>query len=420
MSKRVLIASYIFPPFPGIGGRRWAKFAKELARQGYQVDVIAARNPFGDSSPWAKDLADDNIQVHRLEPRFPRVLMMRPNNVADKVAYKLSLFKVKRATKGNYYDRAILWKDSFLRLAKRLIKQHEHTNLIATGAPFHVLHQASLIKMEHPELNFVADFRDPWTNNENFMGFDLLTDERREFEHVLEQKVIDRADTILTVADPMTTYLEGKRVNEATKFITLPNGYDPDDMPVAASRSRRSDQKIRFILTGTLYEHLSTAFGTFVSSLVALKEEEPAAFSAMQFDFYGDAPQTYRDQIQEAGIENVHFNDPIPLSDVYGQIGSSDICMLFLQDHLPFSFSTKFYEYLYMGKKIVVFSRPGETADFITKNQLGYAAGPENGKEVLLQIWADKQEDRLLLDSDFDVEEYSVARLTEQLTQHLR
>ena len=38
--KHVLLISYSYPPYPGIGGRRWAKFSKYLSRLGFVIHVI--------------------------------------------------------------------------------------------------------------------------------------------------------------------------------------------------------------------------------------------------------------------------------------------------------------------------------------------------------------------------------------------
>ena len=52
----LLLICLEFPPVRGIGGRRWAKFAKELARRGHPVHVIRSAGHAGQlDSLWATD-----------------------------------------------------------------------------------------------------------------------------------------------------------------------------------------------------------------------------------------------------------------------------------------------------------------------------------------------------------------------------
>ena len=50
--QHILLISYTFPPHPGIGGRRWAKFSKYLSKLNYIVHVIHVANPFDEDSLW--------------------------------------------------------------------------------------------------------------------------------------------------------------------------------------------------------------------------------------------------------------------------------------------------------------------------------------------------------------------------------
>ena len=56
VKKKILVVSYTFPPSPGIGGRRWAKFSKVLVQKGWDVDVIAAKITRDSESVWMKDV----------------------------------------------------------------------------------------------------------------------------------------------------------------------------------------------------------------------------------------------------------------------------------------------------------------------------------------------------------------------------
>ena len=72
------------------------------------------------------------------------------------------------------------------------------------------------------------------------------------------------------------------------------------------------------------------------------------------------------------------FNGVIPLKEVHQNISHSDACVLFLTDDINYSFSTKFCEYLYFQKPIIVFSKLGATTNFIEKNNLGLAIYPDD------------------------------------------
>ena len=88
--KKILIVTHIFPPTPGIGGRRWAKFAKYLSKTGNEVSVISAENHSIEKSQWEKDVLDSGIQVHRLPLLYPEILGTNPNSVFQKLHYKIA------------------------------------------------------------------------------------------------------------------------------------------------------------------------------------------------------------------------------------------------------------------------------------------------------------------------------------------
>ena len=115
MNKNILLLSYVFPPYPGIGGRRWAKFAKYLSRKGYTVHVICAKNPFSDISLWMKDVQNDpNIIVYPISPEYPSILLRKPVSVVEKIMYRFNDLRIRLAAKGNPYERAVFWRNEML------------------------------------------------------------------------------------------------------------------------------------------------------------------------------------------------------------------------------------------------------------------------------------------------------------------
>ncbi len=75
----ILLACYTFPPALGIGGRRWAKYAKGLAQAGHHVHVLCAEAvPGRAGSSWTEDVKHDRIHLYPLPRRYPKV-PRRPN-----------------------------------------------------------------------------------------------------------------------------------------------------------------------------------------------------------------------------------------------------------------------------------------------------------------------------------------------------
>lgn len=134
----LLLVCNRFPPNAGIGGRRWAKFAKELARRGHPVHVIrSAGTPGTLNSLWTADVQHPNIIHHTMPPRFPAVMTQWPlTSFRDKLRYWFWQRVHPLLTKGNYYDLGFRSRKDLLRSATRLIREQGIRQVIVTGAPF--------------------------------------------------------------------------------------------------------------------------------------------------------------------------------------------------------------------------------------------------------------------------------------------
>src|SRR5690554_1647842 len=142
-SQRILIVCRTFPPQGGVGGRRWAKFAKYMRRGGVEVEVIAADLGGGGSS-WTDDVA--GIPVFRYKEEYPAVLMRRPVKVWEKIAYRIALFSLRRQCEGTPYDRAVRDKDAFLAIFHRRMIEFRPDVVVVSGAPFNLLHYVAQVR----------------------------------------------------------------------------------------------------------------------------------------------------------------------------------------------------------------------------------------------------------------------------------
>ena len=205
--------------------------------------------------------------------------------------------------------------------------------------------------------------------------------------------------------------------NKDTKFITIPNGFDNDDFPKEISKTN-SNNKLRFVLTGTLYNKSLHLIEKLSEALTQIKLSNPTIYTELQFDFYGTVPQRFFSLTEQHEI--INFKGQLALKDVYTEIGKSNICMLFLTDDLTFSFSTKFYEYIANNKPIAVFSSKGKTGEFVEKNEIGYALTPDTMKDKLVEIYNHYKNGALPDTQHFDISQFDVEKLADKVIGLLR
>lgn len=409
MNKKVLIIAYSFPPYPGIGGRRWAKFAKYLKKLNTDVFVIASENPFNEESHWTPDIKD--VSVTRLPLKYPASLIKFPRSISGRINYKLSKFFVQSSTKGNYYDKTIFWKKQLLEAAKEIIEKKQIKNVIVTGAPYHLMHHSLTLKEWKSELNLIVDFRDFWTDNPPELLGDLSAKRLNE-EKRLEQQVLEKADRVLTVSDHMSKILQAKILQKKVK--TIINGFDEEDFGLKMAPAKNTDI-ILFVFTGTLYHHLTSVFVPFCNALQKFKKDEPQLYSKLRFEFYGSADQQNIDLIKQYSLEIVSFHKGLPLKQAIQKINDSDYCLLFLMDTYSFSLSTKFCEYIAARKPIVLFSERGNSSEFIEKNGFGFWINPTTVYEQLYELATTKKKKAYNPESEAVRSKFSISEITKDL-----
>jgi len=133
-NKNILIIAYKFPPMGGIGTRRWAKFAKYLAKDGYKVYVLTINYKKIDKVNWLKDIENnENIIIHRIKSAYPLWLLSVSNNKYIAFIQKLLNFILKKTF--FYIDIAQYWYKYMIPEAKNIINKYNINNVIVTSPP---------------------------------------------------------------------------------------------------------------------------------------------------------------------------------------------------------------------------------------------------------------------------------------------
>lgn len=409
--NKILLVCYSFPPNPGVGGRRWAKFAKYLVKKGHHVEVINARIKNESVSNWYKDVEflHNKNQVHSLPTNYPKIIKKVPTTFLQKIQYRLSYEYLRIKVKGNIYDKSSLWFSNLIPFVLKKMNEDFDT-IICTAAPFHYLSQISKLKKKFPNVNFIADFRDPWANNTISYGISDLNEKRLQEEKQLESIVFESFDYLICVDNIHEKYMRELKINHE-KIKVIPNGYDPEDFS-SIQIEKKQDHRINIVFTGSLYfKALSHLEGLYKVLL-----ENEALRMEFVFNFYGSIPKEGKYMFENSSLQStLVFHGKVPLKKVGEKIARGDLTMLFLTDDLNYTKSTKFYEYTHLRKKIAVFSKYGEINQYVVNNKIGYSIEPDGILEGLLKIKEDWLENNLETPQNYSITSYSIPSISKSL-----
>lgn len=233
MRKKALIIAYYWPPAGGPGVQRWLKFVKYLRDFDVEPIMYVPKNP---SYPLVDESLDSEIPKDIIVLKKPiREPYKHANKLSEKdskaiskgiiqqaktqsIAEKLMLF-----IRGNFFipDARKNWVKPSTTFLSDYIKINNINTVITTGPP-HSLHLIGLQLKNTLDINWITDFRDPWTTIGYHKKLKLLPFAKRRHKR-LESKVLLEADQIIVTS--ATTKKEFEAITD--KPITvITNGYD--------------------------------------------------------------------------------------------------------------------------------------------------------------------------------------------------
>ena len=406
-SKNILLISFTFPPYPGIGGRRWAKFAKYLAKQGYIIHVICSKNPFNEKSLWWDDIKHDNIKVYELASSYPLVLTQQPQTILEKVKYHLALLKVNLFSKGTPYDKSIFWNKNMLEKSEELVSKHSIKNVIVSCAPFSSSYHVLQLKEKFQKLNLIVDFRDPWTWGTGY-GFSVLEEKRLNHEKHMEREVIKKVDLVLVPVDIMKSHLKNNYSNYSSKIKLLPHAFDKDEILLKSKVG--NDKIIKIIFFGSLYKGIEEYIIELAKQLVRFN-------GRLELIIYSDS-KAYIEIFEKYELINstVFYKNPLPTKALFTEISSANYVLLIHPNYGIDNISTKFYEIIYSQTPILYIGGKGITSSFLEDNKVGYTFDLETIKINFSNIISGELPYTYNL--NFQINEFSFENQTHHLAEY--
>jgi glycosyltransferase involved in cell wall biosynthesis len=241
MMEKVLILTYYWPPSGGPGVQRWLKFVKYMPVYGLEpvvvtVDPNDATYPLTD--PDLEHEVNPEVKVYKTPTREPYALykkIFRKKQVpysgfANEETVGLSS-AFSRFIRGNLFvpDARKGWNPYAVQKAAELIERYGITLLITTSPPHSTQLAGLKLKRMFPQLRWIADLRDPWTDIFYYKKMHHLPFARR-FDLALEKSVLNKADVVVTVSEHLKSLFEKKQYPEHhNPPVVIHNGFDPDD-----------------------------------------------------------------------------------------------------------------------------------------------------------------------------------------------
>lgn len=378
--KKVLIISYYWPPSGGGGVQRWLKMSAYLKRNGWEPIIYTPENPAFDvkDTSLLKDIPE-NITVLKTKIFEPIEVFQKAFKLVGKPAPKqkdllsdrnASLFqRASTYVRGNYFipDPRVTWVRPSFHFLKKYLKENKVDAIISTGPP-HSMHLiAQKVKKAFPEIKWVADFRDPWSE------WDLLdmlkTKSRaRAYHKRLEYNVLQEAD--LTVS--ISPYHVDRLIHLGAKRCELiNNGYDARDFENAKKINTN-----KFII-----RHLGSIDDLrdprpMMHALNQIISENKLEANNVSIEFIGPVNNAFREFVEENDIlKNItSFHPAVPHSEVVGLYTSCTLLLLILAhtDIAAGNMPGKMYEYMASGTPILgIGPDDGDAAVLIHHTQSG-------------------------------------------------
>ncbi len=420
--KRVLIITYYWPPTGGSGVQRWVKFAKYLPQYGWQPVIFTPSNP--------EQLAVDESLLKEIpqEAEVIRTPIHEPYNFYRKLTRKKAGTQVnpinsqKKSVKqkiaiwlrGNLFvpDPRISWVKPSVKYLVEYLKKHPVDIMVTTGPP-QSMHLIGRGVKKATGLNWLADFRDPWTEMFYFKHLGLWPLAKRKHFR-LESAVLAEADATISVTPRVQKDFQAK-TDKPVLLVT--NGFDESDF---AAQENTTENGFTIVHTG-----LFAADGNPLNLWDVLSKmcSQDAAFAkALKIRLIGKTDTEIIRAIVSRGLaDNLSAEGYLPHDSTVLAQRSADILILPLRREPEYSkvYPGKIFEYLAARRPVLgIGQEDGAAADLLKECEAGEMFGWDRTDEIEQFInleWLRRcnGESRTL---NSNIDRYSRRMLTEELT----
>ena len=348
---KVVILAYDFPPYISVGGLRpysWYKYMREYGI----YPIIITRQWDSEYGNHLDYISPGNAEDVIIDETDHGTLIQTPYkpNISNRLFLKYgeAKFKLVRKIISGFYEFAqyvlpIGPKAELYVAAKEYLKNNKVEAIIATGDPFVLFKYASDLSSQF-EVPWIADYRDPWSEDIAIQKYILY----KKWSSYFEKKIVPKAVHVITVSEFLKIKIG--ELTGANKIDILLNGYDSDLITdVEGIDQNREVFSIAYM--GTFYEWYPIE--NFLRTCLTFIKE--SSISNFQINFYGINKET-----EISDLLKGEFNELLPYVHIFPKQQNAQVLKLLAENNVFLLFNnysflgTKIFDYLALRRKILL------------------------------------------------------------------
>lgn len=385
MFKALIIANE-FPPMGGAGVQRTTKFVKYLRDFGIEPVVVTKEYKGGLTDSTLLSDIPEGIIVHRL----------KAYDTVNKTGIMRLPFKF-LGTRILSPDSEFFWYLFNRKKVEEIVRAESIDLVYTTSFPYSSHLMGLHLKNAFPNIPWVTDFRDEWTNNPYHLD-SIYKKIKLKMERKKEHEVTSSCDYFITNTPLM---LEGFLKDDPSlesRSTFIPNGYDEDDFK-EAENERDGGDKFVITYTGSLYGRRN--LDEFMEGLkLAIEKgsiDRDRILIRIVGNIYEKVINSYSEKFGLAGY--ISSYGYLPHKESIQMLFNSDIILLVIgKGKGSRNFYTgKIFEYIRSNRPILaIVPEDGVAADVINETRTGVVVDPENiqgvadALESMYMTWSGK------------------------------
>jgi glycosyltransferase involved in cell wall biosynthesis len=349
--KKLLILAYDFPPYVSVGGLRPYNWYRYLKTFGVEPIVITRQwsNTYGNHLDYIAPGSSETLFIEETEYGTIIRTPYKPN-LSNRLLLKYGDRKYKwlRKAISAYYEFAQFLfpvgpKVEIYRAAKDYLKQNKVDAIIASGDPFILFKYAAKLGSVH-QIPWIADYRDPWSHNQEYAKSAL----QNRWHRFFEKRIVKKTSHITTVSNFVFNKIDG--LIPGKPHSILPNGYDPEVIDKIAEIPQGHDT-LQIAFVGTIYEwHPIESFLRTVKVFIEQNQNV-----TIRINFYGT---NISEKLQELTTYEypelakfVTITPKIPNLELLRKLAENNVMLLF--NYYSYM-GTKIFDYLGIRRKMIL------------------------------------------------------------------